>query len=223
MVIKRLILNFHQNWYFTIVKSTSVTKWVTFFKVIFKVTYLFSSQSAFVLTFLTGDTGWSGYFSFVHQDLRQRLFWLGWKGGCSWWNLQQCCPLRSSLPSVPVDSSQPEVGLLSLPSRQLALGLALTNRMKQEAALVTVWFLNLQRPGSFWFCPHQARAQTWANVERMVERKRSHDWEMSCPSQQPAPRPQTHAQDCPGSSSPSSATLLTSQGEAWLPSQPKDL
>ena len=53
--------------------------------------------------------------------------------------------------------------------------------------------------------------------------ERGHMTEMICPSQQPAPGPQTRAQNCPsGSSSPSSATVLTSHGAAWLPGQPTD-
>lgn len=52
--------------------------------------------------------------------------------------------------------------------------------------------------------------------------KRGHTTEIICPSQQPAPGPQTRAQDRPGSSSPSSATVLTSHGVARLPGQPTD-
>lgn len=97
------------------------------------------------------------------------------------------CPLPTSLWILPILRS-----LLSIPSKGVALWLALTNRIQQGAVLVTVWSesLPLKRPHSLCSCHRHLRARLRRQGgERTVESNRSGEkWGTAADSPSPDPR-----------------------------------
>lgn len=166
----------------------------------------------------TADTGSSGYFRFVPWELRQRLFWQGWTGGL-FPKKPATTPPALLVPSQCPCRLFPSEGGVCFP--------LLPEGWPWDLLWPTEWSRKQHRSlCDFWASKGPAASDFALTTQELTEMS---EWwendgqkEVTWPRNKSPPRPQTRAQGCPGSSSPSSATPLASYRAACLSSQPTE-